>query len=320
MDSVQTRAMRRRAEKHIAHDESNPCSSGTTFSDAGPPSPNSAAPKSKPTVSFRDRLFQATKPAPASPKNSGGGVKKSRAKVSIAEVFKPKAPARFRDVAKSMLSSHSPRQQRKEFPDADPEDLIKRLKKHYLDTATNLHERATIHLQQAQSDLTRHLNHTLPDETSFLAHIETQNKTLCAPLSEFVIRSEQRDPNDGSVRVANNTVAELDGTVRTRLQSLEMELDGLWKEWDAAEAEVQRAERAYNTSSGGEMGGSAEGGRFEEVMESYRGLIEAEIEEAEEEVDGLAEAVVGEMREIEKEFRKATLPDLHVFFQSIDEP
>lgn len=75
------------------------------------------------------------------------------------------------------------------------------------------------------------------------------------------------------------------------------------------------------------------------MLRRFREVIEKEIGEAEEEVAGLGEEAVGMMKEIEKvslgeercrvwdgranglqDFRKATLPDLHTFFQSIDEP
>ncbi|KAK4150979.1 hypothetical protein C8A00DRAFT_45736 [Chaetomidium leptoderma] len=146
---------------------------------------------------------------------------------------------------------------------------------------TTLHKQATMRLSQTHADLSRQLTRALTHaDTAFLAETEAQIKTLAQPLDRFRIRSQQRGGPDGAVRSEEHSVAELVARAEEQLRGFEDEVAGLWREE----------------------------------------VVEREIAEAEEEVVELGDEAVGVMKEIEKDFRKATLPDLHTFFQSIDEP
>ncbi|KAK4104589.1 hypothetical protein N658DRAFT_183010 [Parathielavia hyrcaniae] len=197
---------------------------------------------------------------------------------------------------------------------------------HYLETATTLHQRATMHLAQAHSSLALRLTQTLAQpDAAFLDATEAQVRKLRGqqPLDRVSIRSQQRNTADGSVRTEEHTVAELMARAEQQVGEFEAEVcGGLWEEWAAAEREVEGLLRGLAGGSFLSSGGDDEGDDDEdkEVLRLFGERIEREIALAEEEAVELGEEAVAVMKEIEKEFRKATLPDLHTFFQSIDEP
>jgi hypothetical protein len=200
-------------------------------------------------------------------------------------------------------------------------------------------------LTQTHADLARKLSHSLAHENeAFLAQAESQIKKLAQPLDKFRIRSQQRDAVGGEVRSEENSVGELVARAEEQLGEFEREVGGLWREWAEAEGEVKALLGGVVASMGSQVGGGGNGGDYdgegEEMLERLREVIEREIGEAEEEVVEFGEEAVGLMKEIEKvsyvwegerqwemseltmlqDFRKTTLPDLHTFFQSIDEP
>jgi hypothetical protein len=201
-------------------------------------------------------------------------------------------------------------------------------------------------LTQTHADLARKLSHSLAHENeAFLAQTESQIKKLAQPLDKFRIRSQQRDALSGEVRSEENSVGELVARAEEQLGEFEREVGGLWREWAEAEGEVKALLGGVVASMGSQVeggGGDGEGydGEGEEMLERLREVIEREIGETEEEVVEFGEEAVGLMKEIEKvssvweeerqgemsglttlqDFRKTTLPDLHTFFQSIDEP
>ncbi|GAB1315103.1 hypothetical protein MFIFM68171_05313 [Madurella fahalii] len=289
-------------------------------------------PKPKPAQSFRDRLLPPPKEAAPLPSVTGGPAEKRlHGKPSIAPFFK-RIEAAFQEKpsATKGINSHAATTARvlSLSPSPDPENLVKQLKDHYLQTATSLHRLATAHLSQTHTRLTNKLNHTIlsPDE-SFLAETEANIKKLSLPLDKFTIRSQQRCPGpDGTTAMRNeeNSVGELLARAEEQVKEFEKEVGGLWQEWAVAEAEVKGVLTAIFPSpvdgeNGDEHGGEREGDEAD-LLRMFRETIETEIAEAEEVVVELGEEAVGMMKEIEKDFRKATLPDLHAFFQSIDEP
>ncbi|KAH6840742.1 hypothetical protein B0I37DRAFT_408456 [Chaetomium sp. MPI-CAGE-AT-0009] len=190
---------------------------------------------------------------------------------------------------------------------------------------------ATLRLAQTHADLTRQLTQSLTDgaDAAFLDEVEARIKKLAQPLDKFRIRSQQRGA-DGALRCEEDSVGELVARAEAQVRVFETEVAGLWAEWAAAEGEVKELLKGVVASvsvSGGEKRGAegAEGGvdgdgEGEVMVKRFREAIEREIVEAEEEVVELGEEAVVVMKDIEKDFRKATLPDLHTFFQSIDEP
>ncbi|KAK0626893.1 hypothetical protein B0T14DRAFT_562760 [Immersiella caudata] len=209
---------------------------------------------------------------------------------------------------------------REPSPEADPDELIKKLKKYYLDSAETVHERAMIQLQQAHSDVSRKFREAMQGEETFLAEMEKQNKTLCALLGQFSIRSQQHDPLDGSVRVETDTVGDLVANVERQVEEFEANLGKLWGELEVADAEVARVYRENLTDGRQAHGGDDDAAQLAETLTQLWVGIKKQIQGAEGDIAGLSDAVVAAMKEVEKDFRKATLPDLHIFFQSIDEP
>ncbi|KAK4121388.1 hypothetical protein N657DRAFT_648211 [Parathielavia appendiculata] len=299
-------------------------------------------PKTKlnPVQSLQDRLVPLPKrPSPLSLVEGVAANAKFTTKPSVAPFFQ-RIKAAFEDKQTATTRpNHASAGERTQArsPSPDAEDLIQELKEHYLHTATTIHKRATMHLAQTHSSLTLRLNQSLvqPD-AAFLNETETQIKKLSQPLDKFRIRSQQRNTKDSSLSTEEHTVAELIARAEEQVRQFETEMAGLWEEWDAAEGEVKALLKGLaGSSNSGGGGGSLRRGEWvghgggydgegddegEEVLRLFGERIEREIALAEEEAVELGEEAVGFMKEIEKDFRKATLPDLHTFFQSIDEP
>ncbi|KAK0720734.1 hypothetical protein B0H67DRAFT_200876 [Lasiosphaeris hirsuta] len=174
-------------------------------------------------------------------------------------------------------------------------------------------------LEQTHSKLLGELSDTVKTENSLLTKMEKQDKTLYAPLSQFTIRSEQRNSIDGTINIKKETVGNLVSGVETKLKEFEADISRLWKEWESAEAEVESIFREMAPVEKGQQGNGGTA-RLAETMIKFRDAIEKEISKAQEEVDALGNAAVNTLKNIEKEFRKATIPDYHIYYQSIDEP
>ncbi|KAL2171952.1 hypothetical protein VTG60DRAFT_1011 [Thermothelomyces hinnuleus] len=221
-------------------------------------------------------------------------------------------------------------------PSPDAEDLIQQLKEHYLQTATTLHKSATMRLAQAHADLSRRLTQTLvKSDAAFLESTEAHVRKLTQPLDAVRIRSQQRG-RDGALRSEESTVGELVARAEEQLREFEKCMAELWAEWAVADEELKTLLKGIGSLSSssspssspmGVQGGNEGAGTVgiageegEEMLRRFREAIERQIEDAEEEAVELGEEAVALMKGIEKDFRKETLPDLHTFFQSIDEP
>jgi hypothetical protein len=129
-------------------------------------------------------------------------------------------------------------------------------------------------------------------------------------------------------------VGELLARAEAQVKEFEAQVGAFWQEWAVAEGEVKSALKEILAQGSGEKD---PGGEEEEMIRRFREVVERVIGQAEEEAVVLGEEAVGLMKMIEKvswmggvwsagrliglqDFRKATLPDLHTFFQSIDEP
>ncbi|KAL2023775.1 hypothetical protein VTK56DRAFT_1042 [Thermocarpiscus australiensis] len=307
----------------------NPSSTDNVASSSSSVDPK---PESKPkhVQSFRDRLFPPPKkPAvllPVSGLPAAG--KRTPAKTSVAPFFQ-RIEAAFQDKAPVSGTNHAstsaPGPLRS--PPPDPDDLIRELREHYLRTANNLHKAATTRLARAHADISRKMTKSLhTEDEAFLIQTEQHIKRLAQPLDRFKIRSQQRGA-DGAVRSEENSVGELISRAEAQLETFEKEVEEFWREWAVAEGEVKGllkgivlASAAGVEARDGEGEGGCGSGEGEEILRRSAAAIEKEIKRAEEEVVELGEEAVGIMKEVEKDFRKATLPDLHTFFQSIDEP
>ncbi|KAK3359072.1 hypothetical protein B0T25DRAFT_531876 [Lasiosphaeria hispida] len=291
---------------------------GSTDSFASPSS-SISLPKTKTARSFRDRLFPPTKNAPKSAaRNPPSQQREDHPKTSIAPIFRKKIEAAFQDESSDPIHTSHEQRKRASSPESDPEEIFKQLKEHYLDTADNLYDRATMHLEQIHSKLLAKLGDTVKAEDSFLTVMEKQNKTLCAPLSQFTIRSEQRDSVNGTVHINKETVGNLVSGAETQLKEFEADISRLWKEWETAEAEVESVFREIIPDEKGQQG-SGETARLVETMTKLRAAIEKEISKAQEDVNELGSAAVTMLKQIEKDFRQITVPDILIYFQSIDE-
>jgi len=155
-------------------------------------------------------------------------------------------------------------------------------------------------LQQAHSDLSHRLNDALKGETAFLAAIETQNRTLCAPLSREEIRYDEHGPADSEVSTIRKVVGNLVSDVETNLSKVEADVNQLWAEWEVAEAEVGKVYRETLPDQNGQECPNDDTARFTDTLARFRTAIDKEIEDAEAEVDRLSEAAVVMMKDIEK--------------------
>ncbi len=260
------------------------------------------------------------------------------------------------EAARSASTSKKSEHARESSPDPSPEEILGELKgkltsephattrrtltwlpEHYLNTANNLHERNTTRLQQAYSVLEKRLDAAINRKDRVSSQKEKQAKTLFAPLGEFQIRSKHRNPNDDSVHFETKSVNELVTQTESQLRGFEENLANLWKGWETTSASLSAIYWQLLQDGDGENDGRGDNKSFTltSLME-VRGTVLDILEDAEKEVDELSEAAIAAMKDVEKvrvrlalwelhanilqEFRKATLSDLHVFFQSIDEP
>ncbi|KAL2268760.1 hypothetical protein VTJ83DRAFT_3606 [Remersonia thermophila] len=310
-----------------------------------PLSSSSYEPKAKPkpkttSISFlQDRLAPPPKTAASHspidnvlrPTN-----KKLASRPSVAPFFQ-RVEAAFQNSPQIMtdktihVKTSAPKPARSPSPDA--QELIQELKEHYLQTATSLHKQATARLAQAQADLTRTLTRTFREQDeSFLAEAEAQIARLAQPLDNFRIRSSQKlqlQSQDQQQFVEEHTVAELVARAEKQHKEFEADVGRLWQEWAVAEAEVKKLLGGIGASvsclgvvpdAGPIAGEECEGDDGAAMLKRFAEVIQQGITAAEEAVVELGEEAVGMMKEIEKDFRKTTLPDLHAFFQSLDEP
>ena len=288
----------------------NPASSSSSALGPGP------APRHEAIQSFRERFFPYAKKTPTSISPR----KRSHRRSSIASIFRQRPAVAFEDepTASSTMSADAKPRVRELTPDTDPEDMIKKLKsvslllaitdaclfmkiaEHYLDTAETLHERAAIQLQQAQADILRKLRQKFKGGETFLAELEKRNRKLCTPLSEFTIRTEHRDPADGTIRVEARRVGKLVTDGEAQLTRFEADIARLWQDWEAAHAEVRKGYR--DTLVGVEMGKDGRGdmSRYTFVHTQLPAVIEKEIWQARKDADKLTDAAVAAMKEIEK--------------------
>ncbi|KAK4251721.1 hypothetical protein C7999DRAFT_27798 [Corynascus novoguineensis] len=192
-----------------------------------------------------------------------------------------------------------------------------------------------MHLAQAHTDLCRQLGQTIvKSDAAFLASAEAHANKLAQPLAAVQIRSQRRGARDGAALSwsEERSAGELVARAEEQLAQFERGVAGLWAEWAAAESEVRALLRGMviplasplsgeGYAGDGETGdGAVDDGEGEQLLRRLREAIEREIECAEEDVFELGEEAVTLMKGIEKDFRKDTLADLHIFFQSIDEP
>ncbi|SPQ20991.1 26aad05a-d100-423e-bcd9-2d100216fc06 [Thermothielavioides terrestris] len=301
--------------------------------------------KPNPLESLRERLKTPKKPepCPASESSKRPANGKPGSKPSVVPFFR-RIEAAFQDKPATAapntthtIVSASKRPARTPSPDA--EDLIQQLKEHYLRSATTLHSRATAHLAQVHASLGARLAQQLaqPDE-AFLRQTDAHLRALAQPLGSFRIRSRHRRQRqrrqqrrqqlqqDGAVvrgeeeemeeeEEEENSVGELVARAEAQVRAFERDAAALWREWAALGGGGGGG--GDEASDGQQRDGDGEG---EELLKRFGEVVQREIEAAEAEVVELGEEAVATMKGIEKDFRKATLPDLHIFFQSIDEP
>ncbi|KAK4453817.1 hypothetical protein QBC34DRAFT_475771 [Podospora aff. communis PSN243] len=294
---------------------------GSSSENAG--HPPSISPKRKLSQSFRDRIFNRSNETPVEAPKPLPKQQELRPKISIVPIFKQTMAAAFQATPEPSYRDPATHKEpdREPSPESDPEEMIKRLRKHYLDSAETVHERAKIQLQNAHSEVTRKFREAMQGEEVFLAKMERQNRTLCAPMESFSIRSQQEDPVDASIHTeTTDTVGDLVSNVERQVMEFEAELAKLWEQLEGADAEVARVYRESLAGGRGAQESDEEAAQLAETLTQLWTAIKKQILEAEEEIAMLSGSAVAAMKEVEKDFRKATLPDLHIFFQSIDEP
>ncbi|KAK1828364.1 hypothetical protein QBC39DRAFT_417082 [Podospora conica] len=241
----------------------------------------------KKVSSFRDRLFpEARKPSPVKSKTSATLIqKKPHRTTTIAPIFNHRRTAPFQKESRR-------RARREQSSDVEPDGLIQKLKKHHRESAETLRKKAATQLEQAYSELSRKLGGTL-----------------------------KGDPADGEVRSIRKVAGDLVADVETKLPKYEADLNQLWAEWEVADAEVDKFHRETLLDQDAHQEDSNDDtALFQDTLERFRIAARKEIEDAQTELDRLSEVALATVKEIEKDFRKQTVPDLHIYFQSIDEP
>ncbi|EGO60274.1 hypothetical protein NEUTE1DRAFT_143734 [Neurospora tetrasperma FGSC 2508] len=336
-----------------------------------------SAPQPKPAQTFKERLFsrpqKKRKPTPEPAKVD----LHSRPQTTIAPFFK-KLQAAFGEEtqpASKQKQQHKPHEKKSDYirvppphlkqqqqqptvqtrkrkrespvkeskPSSETEDMLAELRAHYLTAATNLHSHALTSLTKAHSLVIKKLDEGIgSSEQKFLQDVEKRASRLSLPLSEFVIRSDQRG-SDGVMRSEKHVISDLVKKVEKTLVKAEMELEGLWREWVESEKEMERVlenvlkeVEDLNTGKSGKKvdgegddlpGASGDAGKALEADKSderdmltkYEEAIEEEVERAEEEVTKLTLSTYQMMKDLEKDYRKAIIPDLHLFYTSIED-
>ncbi|EAA31839.1 hypothetical protein GE21DRAFT_8280 [Neurospora crassa] len=337
-----------------------------------------SAPQPKPAQTFKERLFsrpqKKRKPTPEPAKVD----LHSRPQTTIAPFFK-KLQAAFGEEtqpASKQKQQHKPhekksdyirvpppptkqqqqqqptvqtRKRKRESPvkqsklSSETEDMLAELRAHYLTAATNLHSHALTSLTKAHSLVIKKLDDSIgSSEEKFLQDVEKRASRLSLPLSEFVIRSDQRG-SDGVMRSEKHVISDLVKRVEKKLVKAETEMEGLWREWVESEKEMERVlenvlkevEDLNKGKSGKKVdgegddppGASGDAGKALEAEKSddrdmltkYEEAIEEEVEKAEEEVTKLTLSTYQMMKDLEKDYRKVIIPDLHLFYTSIED-
>ncbi|KAJ4386976.1 hypothetical protein N0V85_007862 [Neurospora sp. IMI 360204] len=241
---------------------------------------------------------------------------------------------------------------------SETEEMLAELRAHYLTAATTLHSHALTSLAKAHSLLIQKLDNGIASsDEDFLQHAEKRARKLSLPLSEFAIRSDQRG-SDGVLRSEKHVVRDLVKGVEKKLGEAEREMEGLWREWVESEEGLERVweevwgevedlgkrkegsgEKGTGTGGkvdagldvdgdptfgatsddGGEAKAEAESHDVQDVLAKYEEAIKEEIENAGKEVTELTSLTYQMMKDLEKDYRKAIIPDLHLFYTSIED-
>ncbi|KAK3942317.1 hypothetical protein QBC46DRAFT_447978 [Diplogelasinospora grovesii] len=194
------------------------------------------------------------------------------------------------------------------FPDTDYDKPIRELREYYRNKVDEALDTVVSGLQQAQAHFNKHLQTISDDNETFLKAAEEQAKHTCAPLSSFKIRSQKRSP-DGTVKNESMTVKDLSSAAHAQIESLGKKIFSQWKQWEQAHLEVKKARQEIiqkETSAA-------------ETLETFRAGIEKDIKNAGKEAKKLGDAVMMEAKHLEKDYRKATVPDLLIFHKSIND-
>lgn len=195
---------------------------------------------------------------------------------------------------------------------------------HYLTAATNLHSHALTSLTKAHSLVIKKLDDEIGSSAEkFLQHVEKRASRLSLPLSEFVIRSDQRG-DDGVMRSEKHVIKDLVKRVEKKLVNTEKEMEGLWKEWLESEKglervleEVLKEVEDLNKGKSGKkvdgesnylLGASEDAEKAPKVQRSderdmltkYEEAIAEEVEKAGEEVTKLTLSTYQMMKDLEK--------------------
>ncbi|KAK3377910.1 hypothetical protein B0H63DRAFT_478347 [Podospora didyma] len=332
-------------------------SSGERSNNASPRQNPSAIPsrQTKPAYSCRDRFFTPVvktepdlEPTPAAAlaliarqKNPKPGP--TTVKISISPFFKSlmtafhvDSPARVSFTNNSLVPFTGHHQQslpRQLSPVTERDELIRQLKDHFLSTADNLHQRAMSDLAKVHDNLARKLRHAMDADNAVLRRLRKQVRTISKPLSEFTVASQLRGP-DGVLKPKASTVGALHAEAQGQLEELEAQINQLWKDWAASEIELEKIrnecfppdaspategkKRKRDEDDAEPSAPAVAGGQLEKRVAEILEAIEENIQKAEEEVIDLGNTTARLMKEIERDYRKAVIPDLHLYYQSID--
>lgn len=137
---------------------------------------------------------------------------------------------------------------------------------HALTSFTKAH---TLLIQKLDTDI-------VASDEDFLQHAEKRARKLAAPLSEFIIRSEQRG-SDGMMRSEKHVVRELVERAEKKLTETEKEMEGLWREWVESEEGLERVWEEVSKEMDEMKKGKKAGKKNEDGKERAQGSDKLEV-------------------------------------------
>ncbi|KAK3996715.1 hypothetical protein QBC44DRAFT_365379 [Cladorrhinum sp. PSN332] len=193
----------------------------------------------------------------------------------------------------------------------DPAVLKRDLTRHFINRAGTLHQHATQSLNQVHENLLKVLKQWInKDKRIFRSKI----MPLCRPIESLKIRYLVQTSDGAETRA--ETVGELTARADKSHQEFLNKIENLWN--DLTKMGFEMEEAICGTREVEEASSSAVDIMGEEHEEADKTALEEEIAEAEQEIELILEAAIGCARVIEKEHQKATLPDLHRYYRSIN--
>ncbi|KAI2467555.1 hypothetical protein F4781DRAFT_307898 [Annulohypoxylon bovei var. microspora] len=179
--------------------------------------------------------------------------------------------------------------------------LVKELNDRYVHLRATLHSAALSSLSSAESQLSAASESSIRANRQKAASLESQLQSLVAPLQDLTVDYTAVGEN-GRPRTAAVSIRDAVAAFAEKLESTVAELDGLWAEWAAAQAEIEELGSDVRVSS-------RKGSRLN-IDSSTKGMTSASASHSEAlvgfgaDLDKASKDVVEEMVTYEEKFLK----------------